>query len=235
LSNIFDVTAHIPALPESLNPDLCRLSGTFVDLSLRPIVGLTLEFKPIPSYPDTKKRFLSPFFGDPISVVGDMLARPVKVQTNKDGFVEVELPRTGRYEVHIQGHEHPLEITNFITVPDEPGFLLIDVLFPFVQQVLYTVDPINVVVGGLIEVGVSATMSNQQIVDDIDSLSEVLDFTIANAALASVRLSKDGFLAVTGIQAGSTTLVATRKDAVVARRIPPVAALIVTPPVVNVT
>jgi hypothetical protein len=233
-TNTFDVDAHIASLPESLNPNLCKLSGTFLDVANRPVPGLSIEVKPKPSYPDTQERWTAHFLGVPLSVDGNVLTRSVKVQTNKSGFVELELPRGGKFEVHLYGLEDPLEITSFVTIPDEAGAALLDVLWPFVVSVTYGPDVI-VSEHSTIDLSVEATLSNGQVISSIVALKEVLTFSSDDESVASVSLAKDGFLTISGTSAGSTTVEVARKSTVVAPRVPPVPALVVTPAAVTVT
>lgn len=237
-TNIFDFVGTVLQASSSSDPDMCRLSGTFTDVSLRPIKELTLVFKPCLEFPETENAISYHFTGNPTAVRDNILVKPVHVMTNADGYVSVDLPREGRYTVHIYGVEHPLTIVEFIRVPDAPGFSLLDVLFPYVASVSYDTDPIDLAVGETVEVGVTATMSNSIVVDTMEILEDLLEFSIDDTTVADVLLREEdnvAELSVYGKLAGSTTIEVERKAGTVAPRVPEVPALVVTPPAVNVT
>jgi hypothetical protein len=236
LSNIFDITAHVVLLPESTNPDLCKLSGYLVDVSLRPLKNRPVEFRPISFYPDVPHNFTSHFPGHPTLVQRSALIAPVKALTDKEGYVEVELPRGGGYSVHIHGIENPVTITEHIIVPDQAGFKLEDVLFNYVKQVTYMpAGPINLNVGDTEEIEIDVRGSNEFRIELVEDLSKLIEFSVADSAKASVKLTDKNLLTVEGLAAGSTTIEVARKPNTVAPRIPTVANIIATPPSIVVT
>lgn len=235
-TNIFDFTAiDITAPPQTTNPEMCRLSGKLVDVSLRPIKGLELLFKPLISYPETDRRFRAQSYGCPTVVQNLLLLKPVKVVSDSNGCIEVDLPRGGLYEVHVQGYEHPFDITEFIKVPDAAGYSIIEVLLPYVASVTFGTDPINLTVGASVEVGITALLSSGVNAADLVDILSVLVFTTSPVGIAEVTVINNSTISVLGVGVGAATIGVERIEALVAPRRPAAAALVVTPPVVNVT
>jgi hypothetical protein len=224
--NVFDFEAHLRTPEESTVDELCRLTGRFTDLSLRP-VRVTLEFKQIPEFPETVLRSSAGFFGNPTVVAGNMLVRSVKATTNADGRIQVDLPRNGTFEVHIHGLEHPFEITEYITVPDEAGYDLLELIFPYPTRVVVVPVPIASFVGDTDYTAFSVEMSNGQSLTTAEAMNAVIDLTTEDPEIATVVIEDDR-IAVTGVSVGTTRLVATRK-ALFAPRVPSLPALVFTP------
>jgi hypothetical protein len=241
-TNTFDYVGHVFTPPESIDPDMCMVYGTFSTQSLDPALRLVLEFKPQPFFPDGgsstvhgSSRLLGAFHGNPTLLRSNILTRSVKVCVDATGFFQVELPRGGCFDVHIQGFEDPIEITEQIFVPDAPSAGIIDLLYPIVASVVYDTDPINLLEGESAEVGIVVTLSNTQVVEDQELLQDLLEFSIGDGTIANVALSSGTSITVQGTLAGSTTVEVARKDDVVVPSRPPVSALVVTPPTVTVS
>lgn len=226
-TNIFDFTAVIATLPESLDSDMCKLSGVFVDQSLIPIAGLVIEFKPAVTFPEMDPRFTYHFAGDPVIVRDNILLRSVRVTTNADGYAEVELPREGCYQVHIHGYGHPKFITEIVQVPDRAGLAMLDLLFPFVTEVQFGVATVDLAVDEEETVDITVTASNGQDLENAEFIGQLLEFETSDDSVATVILSDDGVITVTGVGAGTATVVVTRVVGTVPPRRPTAAALIV--------
>lgn len=241
-TNIFDFTGHVIEIPESLDPDMCTVYGYFTDVSLLPVRRLKFEFKPMPQFIETgvyapagSSRLLGVFNSDPSLVRDRILTRSVKGESDKDGFISVELPREGHFEVHIHGLEDPIEITERIYIPNAASARLIDLLYPFVQSVVVDTDPISVAEGESVQVGITVTLSSTEVITDINHLQDLIEITVDDDTIAEATLFSGEEITVKGLQAGSTTVVVTRKEDPIVPSRPPVAALVFTPPVVNVT
>jgi hypothetical protein len=242
-TNIFDFVGHIVLPQESSDPDLCLVYGNFTNLSLLPVKRLRFEFKSCPEFvevgtpptPHGSGLLLAGYTGIPTIVREHALVRSVKVDTDDNGNISVELPREGYFLVHIHGLEEPFEITERIYVPDAPGANLLDLLYPYIQSVVYDTDPITVAAGETVLVDFTATFSNLESITAKDVIEKLLSFATADALIAEVSLFTGTQLLVKGLQAGSTTIVTARDDLYVVPRRPSVAALTVIPPVVTVT
>lgn len=93
-TNIFDFVAYPPpAVPVTSDLDMCRVSGFFSDSSLRPIKNLSLIFHPMEGYP---KYVIAgfPFSGDPTVIRNRIVASERRINTDKNGYVELDLPGT---------------------------------------------------------------------------------------------------------------------------------------------
>lgn len=233
-TNIFDIVAHNITLPESLDPDLCLLSGYLVDVSLRPIRNRTVEFKPFDFYPDVPDGFTSHFVGFPSIVNRNILVEPVKVKTDDDGYLQVALPRGGGYTIHIYGIENPVTITEHVIIPDQAGFRLEDVVFNFVQQVTYLGGPYSVAPGAFLDIEVDVRGSNQVRIERVEDLTKLIEFTTSDDSVAVIQIRDKNTVTVSGLIAGSVILQVARLPNTVAPRRPDVGAIIATPPSVVV-
>ena len=108
-----------------------------------------------------------------------------------------------------------------------------DVLFPYVTVVTYATDTINVLVGETVNVAITAASSNLQNLEG--ALGCLLDFLVVDEAIASLELTAEGELAITGVAVGATTLTVDRKPGTVAPRRPQLADIEVLPAVPTIT
>jgi hypothetical protein len=235
VTNIFDVVGHNITLPESLNPDLCLLSGFLVDVSLRPIRNRTVEFKPLDFYPDIPPGFTAHFPGFPSIVNRNVLLESVKAKTDDNGLLQVSLPRGGGYKVHIYGVENPVTITEHILVPDQAGFALEDLIFNYVKQVTYIGGPFSVAVGSFIDIEVDVRGSNQVRIERVEDLAKLVKFSTSDDSAAVVTIRDKNVVTVSGLAPGTVTLQVDRLPNTMAPRRPDVGAIIATPPSVAVS
>lgn len=241
-TNVFDFTGHIVVMPESIDDDMCTVYGYFTDVSLLPARRLRFEFKPMPQFIETGRatvrgssRLLAAFNSDPSIVRNKILTRSVQAETDTSGFVYVELPREGHFEVHIHGLEDPIDITERIYVPDLPSADLRDLLYPIVREVTFDTDPIAVNEGEAVTVGISVIMSSTEVITNEDLIDDLLEFGVADDSIAKVVLHGGEEISVSGLNAGSTTITVTRREEQVVPSRPAAPDLIVTPPVVTVS
>jgi hypothetical protein len=235
-TNIFDLTVFAPsALPASTDPDMCRLSGYFGDPSLRPLKNLSLIFHPREGYP----KFVvsgSPFGGQPSVVRNRVIASERRVNTDKNGYIEIDLPRTGIFDVYVQGLDAPDHtLLAPIYVPDVAGIAIHELLYPYVTKVTYAAPAVTVPVGEQVELELALETSNVQPVTSYQELQGLLVFTIGDLTLASVGVTPEGKLLISGIAAGATTLEVTRVVGTYAPRRPEVADLIILPSIPTIT
>ena len=236
-TNVFEFVGTIPVTPTATDPDLCRVYGDFRNISLEPAKGMVLEFKPIPVFSDPggTSRLLGAFNSQPALLRTHILTRGKKVMVEDDGSFCVDLPREGCFKVHIHGFEDPIEIVEFLYVPDAASCSFIDLLYPYVSAFSFDDNPVAVGVGATLEVPFTLAMSNGQTIEDLDVLSDLLDFTIADETIVEVTLFSSTSVTVKGLQAGATTIDVTRNgDNVVPSR-PPISALVVTSLAVTVS
>lgn len=198
--NDFDVSGKIFDRPVSLNPRLCRCSGHFKDGSGRPLPNLDIFF-------------INQF--RPAIVAGDaVLGERLSTRTDEDGYLELDLYRTGIYEVYIQSVQAATSddggaFTREVHVPNNSSANLIPLLFPVVGQVVWTPDTVDIAVGDSLEVVPVITGT------DVRTLTgtalEDVDYEITDETIATVFVDADK-VTITGVLAGSTDLTVTRKD-----------------------
>ena len=234
-TNTFDfVTEALPSIPVSPDPDMCRISGYFSDSSKRPINNLSLIFHPREGYPD----FIisgAPFSGEP-SVVGDrVVASDRRVNADRNGYVEFDLPRGSVFDVYIQGMDAPdSTLLAEVYIPDAAGIEIQEVLYPYVKEITYGSDTITLLVGETVTVSISGEASNLMELDAGD-LNGLVEFLVGDESLASIELTEEGELAITGLAAGATTLLAERKPGTAAPRRPSLADILALPAVPTIT
>jgi len=232
--NTFEFDCHVRTLPESPNLNMCRLSGTLRDASLKPIKNAQIEFSMISVWPDMQVSGLH-FINDPTVVDGHIIAKPVKVKSDVNGYVEIDLIRGAEYEAFIHGWQHPDGISESIIVPDSPAARVEDVLFPYVSRVDFDQTAIPLPVGQSTEVGVVATGSNLQDISLYGDLIGLLDFTPSDPAVISILPGVNKTFLIGGLAAGTATINVVRKDYTSAPRLPAVPDLLVSPLVITVS
>lgn len=233
--NVFDFVARTIDLPQPTDVDMCRVYGKLVDSSLRPIRNRTIEFVPVPAWPDDVPRLMSHFFGDPSVIRNMIVAGSTRAITSAAGVVDVELPRGGVYKIRVGGLEHPVYITEPVFIPDRPTVAFEELLFPFVVSVAYAGTPANMAVGDSATVTLTIVASNGQNVVSKAALLQLLEFASSDGGVLNVVVSDDQKLTLTALAAGSASITVTRRDGTVAPRRPSVPSITVTPPTVVVT
>ena len=234
-SNIFDIELTTPSLPQAQDLNLCRVYGKLVDASLAPLAGRTLDFLPVPCWPEHDPRVTSHFLGTPTVVGNQVVYGPKRATSNRDGIVDVELPRGGVFRVRMSGHSHPLYVEETVEIPDQSAVALEDLLFPYVVSVSFTGGSYALQAGSSLDVTVVVLMSGGQTITSVEALMALLDFTSSDEVVASVEVTGPDSIRITGVAAGSATIQVARKTDVVAPRLPAVPALTFTPPPVVVS
>jgi hypothetical protein len=179
-------------------------------------------------------------YGDPNIIRNMIVSEGASFWTDQDGYIEVLLPRASIYNVRIIGLELPgskggAEQLEHVYVPDAAGAKLEEVLFPYVASVAYDPAAISIDIDEIIEVELTVLGSNQQPVEGGLAIGGLLEFTIADPDIATVRVLSEGSkLEVRGLVAGNTTIEVTRIAGTWAPRVPPISALVVTPATVEV-
>jgi co-chaperonin GroES (HSP10) len=236
-TNVFDFIVYPPSeVPVSLDPDMCKVSGCFTDPSLRPLKNVTLIFHPREGYP-LKVISGMPFSAEPTLVRSNIIASDLHVTTDKRGYIEIELPRKGVFDVFVQGlgaGDHTLQAS--IYIPDLPGIDISEVLFPYLTALTYSVPALALAVGESAEIEVALTSSNYQPVSGTAALNTLVEFTSSDPAIATVAVAATGALLVRAISAGAASIQASRVVGSFAPRRPAVPDLIISPasPVVTV-
>jgi len=237
-TNVFDFTIVQRVVPVTGDPLMCRLTGYFVDGARRPVKRLNLVFRPREGYPTNIPSGL-PFTGEPSVIDNAVVSYEARVQTDDYGYVDVIMPRRGVYDVFIDGLDEPFTnpISN-VWIPDAPGALIVDVLYPYIKKVTYGSATISMAAGSSVLVPIEVEMSNlQENVVGHDPLYALLSFAVDDPAVALIEITSDGVLNVKGLAAGVTNLTVSRVVGSYAHRSPPVADIVPLPsiPIVTVT
>lgn len=232
-TNTFDVQAHVVTLPESTNPRMCRVSGTLMDGSLRPVQGIPLRFLHREQYPDAVAGGF-PFPGNPSTVDSSVLVKEAYALSGRDGRVELDLPRGAIMDAVVGGLETPGPTPmSSVYVPDRPAVSLADLMFPYVASVSYQPTSLSLSVGESGSVAVTGLMSDGRVrTGDIALVSKLLSFSCEGLTLVP---SSDGTLRVmAGVVFGTYTVKAERAVGTVAPRVPSVPVLSVPDLIVTV-
>lgn len=194
-TNQFDVSAHVFAPPEAIDPRLCRCSGYFVAPN-----GAAL--------PNVDIHIIAKF--DPILFQNKaVMGERIRLTTDADGYVQVDLIRFAQYEITVQGIEDCIRI---IHVPDLPSVNLPDMIFAVVAQV--TFDPpgpysFGIGVSNEIVVTPTAYASDGRKLEG--TALEDIAWSTEDASIAVV-LPSDTTLTLRGLSSGTTNLLASRAD-----------------------
>lgn len=199
-SNGFTVRGQTFTRPAATDPRLCRASGFFRDVSGRPLANLDLHF--VGLCQNDQQPPMTPMIVD-----GDAVLQggPLVTRTDSNGYLEVDLYRTGTYGVFMQGFETDLRS---VKVPDAPSVNLIYLLFPVVTSVVFSPDPLNISVDDVVDVDVTVLATDGQ---ELDIADEDLLFTSSDTSVVTVEVLNSK-LRVVGVGAGTAEITATRAD-----------------------
>jgi hypothetical protein len=232
-TNTFDFTLHEVTIPESVDPLMCRVSGYLVDASMQPRKNVNIRFITRKGFPDSSIGIMAQT-SNPTVVGGRIIAADVTVTTDRLGYVEVSLPRGGVFDVHVSGLEHPSGVVSPVVIPELSAARLEDILFPYVQSVSYTPNPVSVVLGMFTDVALSITLSSGAALTEVADINNFVVFAVADPSVASAVVINPGQLRVNGASAGSTTISATRATGALIPRSPEIPDLVTTPLTVGV-
>lgn len=201
--NAFDVVGETFVRPTATDPRLCRCSGFFLDISGRPLVGLDMTFI----------NEFSPTVMDGSAVMGS----EVHVTTDRDGYVELDLYRNGRYAAWVPGVEAPdtteldsaIAYPRYMAIPDQGSANLPDLLFPVVLSVDLGVSSVSV--GCLQTVVLTPTVTSSDGRVLVGAAVEDVIYAVADVTVAGISTSATS-VSIVGIAEGTTSLSVVRKD-----------------------
>jgi len=201
-NNYFEVVGQTFTLPVATDPRLCRVSGFFKDPAGRPLPGLDITF-------------INQF--DPTIVDGyGIMSSKVDVRSDEDGYVELDLYRNGEYRALVESVEAPTScdtqsiiFERVLMVPDRSSVNINDLLFPVVDAIVWDPDPISVAEGETLDIFTTVTATDFR--ELVGTANEDIIYSTEDETIATVTALPDK-LVVLGVTAGTTNLVATRKD-----------------------
>jgi hypothetical protein len=199
-TNDFDVKGETFTIPVATDPRLCRASGFFKDATGRPLEGLDISL--INNF--------KPAIVDGYGVLGSK----VELRTDEEGYVEVDLYRGGEYRAMVQSIQaaeaDPTGAIVFdreLVVPDQASVNLLDLLFPVIEEITWTLGALAVGdTFDLIPVVLGSDGRTLEGVAHEDVLYEISDTSVATVAVLEDKL------VITALASGSTELTATRRD-----------------------
>lgn len=235
-TNIFDFTAYPPpAVPVSADVDMCRISGFFSDSSLRPLKNLSIIFHPKEGYPKYVVAGF-PFSGEPTVIRDRIVASERRANTDKNGYIEIDLPRKSTYDVFVQGLDAPDHtLLGQVYIPDVAGIAVKEVFFPYLAKVTFLTSSLSLIVGQTAEIEVELESSNLQPLSGKEVLDALLEFTSSDPTVVTVTVNDSGKVQVTAVKAGVVTIQVARVAGSFAPRRPEVAALVIAPSAPTVT
>lgn len=191
----WSVTGHVYAPPQSADPYLCRVSGYFLTPAGRPARDGKLIFSPVQEV---------------IALAGKLVppASSFQVTPDDEGYAEFDLVRGASYEAYFWGvptlfGQPPLLE---IRVPELPAASLSDLLFPIHVEIEFSVDHIELEVGGSVDDSVTftSTFSDGSVRETPPGWSTVQP---TNSDLAVVEVTMlNGSLCLRPLQAGTAEI-----------------------------
>lgn len=197
--NSFDLFGEILDRPIADDARFCRCSGYFGTAWNEPARGLIIHFIP---------RF-RPFV---LEGRGLFTERARKV-SDANGYVEIDLVRSGQYEITIAGME---DITRIIHIPDLAGCNLPDVLLEVIDTVILSpLGPFALAVGEDLVLTPQVFTSSGRLLDGaaLDDVTWGTD----NPRVAAVVGATPTTITLRGLSAGSANLTVGRQNLSIVR------------------
>lgn len=198
-SNTFDVEAvDLTILPPATVPYLCRASGFVRGGDMAPKPGVKLTFMGT---------------GKPRVVYGQVIVvQDVIVQSDEDGWVEVDLVRNGFYDVVVDGLDDTVER---VAVPDRGSVSIVELIWPYVAALEYDAgESVGVDVGDDVVVTATTTLSSGVTTPftmdnekKATSTATFIRLTVTDPLVCTINLVDDT-LTIHGKAAGTTTITA---------------------------
>lgn len=220
-SNLWRFTATTFVPPVSPSPYMCRCWGHFRDAAGRPLANLPIYL--LPKQNPAVLNFVPQGVGQ----------GTLNLATDADGYVQVDLPRRGLFEVMIGGY---LDAIVELVVPAQAGFNLVDILFPTPISLTFSpAGPTSLSVGGAQLYVPTLTMSDGRTLTEATDIraSSLVTYASSDVAVATVGLSGTS-VSVAGVAVGTAQITASLRPGLSLARVP-VATFTVTPVVVTVS
>lgn len=240
-SNPKSVAVTEPAVPESPNgftatalpvgvfgvpidPRLCRCVGRFVNFQNLPMPNMMIR---IAAEADLTQK-------TPKVVDGNMVGpSAMEVRTDQNGFVSLDLLRTGKYWAIFAGEED--ELWSFV-VPNRPNANLVELIHPQPVSLSYdqTVAPgnqVTVQAGSFLFVPFTVLFSDYQ--EHLVGIDSIIEFTNSAGDIADITFQSNvSRLLVKGLAAGTLTVSVAVRPGLFPNRLPDYS---ISAPVLNVT
>ncbi len=201
LTNIFQVTGHVRAMPESTDPTKCKVSGTIKGVGGNYEVT-RLIFEPVMS----------------LLVQGGQLVAPssrVEYTSDDTGYFEFELLRNQKYNGYFV---FPMDLFKVqpgqldIITPNLPSVDIAKLLFPLPINMLFSATTLSLTAGGAIDTSVTATLSfsDGSVRTKYGTPWAGISVTIDDNTIVTPSLTDDGKLSLRPLKAGVATITTAR-------------------------
>ena len=212
-TNIFNVAGTlVGALPVATDPRVCRCTGRFVNYSNQPLRNM-----PVRIFANQTQAGVE----TPLIVDGNMVGTSgMSFTTDDDGYLSVDLHRTGEYRLMYPGQEEKVWC---ITVPDRSSVNLIDLIHPYPVSLSWDAlvapgNALTLAVGASVDVPYSALFSNYLTISQ--GLTQWLTFTNGDAAVMEVVISASGVATITGRSPGTAQVTGENLPNLLPSRVP---------------
>lgn len=190
-TNDFEVYCEVFTYPSASDPRLCRCSGYFYSPDGTPRAGENIVFI----------NQFNPTIVDGYGIVGSRVTETI----DDDGYVSVDLYRSGRYDVTMGDLG---ELKREIVVPNLNGQNLVYMLFPQVISITYSPASVTVAENDYEDVDVTVICTDGR---TLENSGEDVEYTSSDEAVTSAGIV-DGKLRVYGNSVGSATISGTQVD-----------------------
>jgi hypothetical protein len=200
--NDFDLVGETFTRPVATDPRLCRCSGFFKDITGQPL-------------PNLEMFFINQFA--PAIVDGDgVLGSKVELRTDADGYAQLDLYRGAEYSVMVQSLQAAeaddtgaIVFPRHIVVPDQSSINLLNLLFPVVDEITFTPDPVTMSVGDYLDVTTVVKATDERTLVGTGCEDVIYESSDTDVVTVSVEQDK---LVLYAVGAGTAEITAVRKD-----------------------
>ena len=183
-SSSYDVVGRIPALPESQDPYMCRVSFDVVDLSFLAID----DYRLVISVDNDSGRVIH----------GRLVGFEDKVVEVRDGHAEIDLVRGWNYQAMI-GRAR-VYLFPFV-VPQAPSARLVDLILPYAKTVNVSDDLVIIDKDATFDVEVTVTLTDGQ----QGTAASYITASVADESIVEIILEGD-VLTIRGLDRGTTEI-----------------------------
>lgn len=211
-TNKFDLAGTKLDLPVATDPRCCRCTGRFMDFRNLPIPNVSFRVSAI----NTSGK------QTPKVVDGNIISPDTMLfSSDKDGYVSLDLVRSGQYYVTFSGEE---DVNWLIYVPDRASVNLIDLIHPYPVSLSWDQtdapgNSVSVQISQVKTVRYALTMSDYRVVDEGGNTQEVVQVWNSNPDIASVGAG-DSMIGLKGVSSGTVSVTATLKEVLSPYRVP---------------
>jgi len=192
VTNSFEVFGVSWVRPIAADPDFCRVSGYFIGADGKPASGAVIH---------VNVKYL------PLLLRDKYVMKGITAVTDKNGYAEFDLIRCAYFDVTVSGAS---DMVRHISVPDAPSCNLPDLLFPKIAKVILDPVSLGISVGSEADFTPTVQTTDGRILPG--TAQDDVQWSIADTGIAVISALTDTLLKVKGIAAGTTSIIAKRRD-----------------------